>query len=44
MGLREMAHIVDWAPLRIGFLWPLWDKNNQTFVDKFVNTIVMNVA
>ena len=29
MGLREMAHIVDWAPLCIGFLCPLWDKKQS---------------
>ena len=43
MGLREMAHIVDWAPPCIGFFWPLWDRNNQTFADKLVGTIVVTM-
>lgn len=25
MGLREIAHCVDFVPCFIGFLWPLWD-------------------
>lgn len=44
MGLREMAHIVDAAPLCVGFLWPLWDRSNQTFADKLVGTIVVNAT
>ena len=29
--LRDVAHIVDGAPMDIGYLWPLWDPKKQTF-------------
>ena len=31
-------------PLVLAYLWPLWDKSNQTLYDKMVNTIVVRVA
>ena len=31
-------------PLVLAYLWPLWDKRNQTLDDKMVNTIVVRVA
>jgi len=30
-------------PLLLAYLWPLWDKRNQTLYDKMVNTIVVRV-
>jgi uncharacterized RDD family membrane protein YckC len=32
------------VPLLLAFLWPLWDKRNQTLYDKMVNTIVVRVG
>jgi hypothetical protein len=34
MGVREIAHLVGFTSLFIGFLWPLWDDRGQTFADK----------
>lgn len=38
--LRDVAHIAD-GPLYLGFLWPLWDPERQTFADKMVSTVVI---
>ena len=40
MGVREIAHLADFASLLIGFLWPLWDGRGQTFADKIMGTTV----
>nr|WP_269420743.1 RDD family protein [Bifidobacterium mellis] len=40
MGVREIAHLADFASLFIGFLWPLWDGRGQTFADKIMGTTV----
>ena len=37
MGLREIAHCVDFVPCFIGFLWPLWDTKGQTFRQNYEN-------
>jgi uncharacterized RDD family membrane protein YckC len=42
-AMRAVAHIVDAIPLFLGFLWPLWDRRGQTFADKIVGTVVINV-
>jgi len=40
--LRDVAHLfLDWLPLGLGFLWPLWDARRQTFADKVVGTVVV---
>ena len=31
-------------PLWLAYLWPLWDRRNQTLYDKLVNTIVVRVT
>jgi Mce-associated membrane protein len=38
--LRELAHLLDTAAVFIGWLWPLWDKNNRTFADLLTHTEV----
>ncbi len=38
---RAFVHVVDSAPLYIGYLWPLWDDNKQTFADKILKTLVV---
>ncbi|MCW2779206.1 MAG: hypothetical protein JWN17_2931 [Frankiales bacterium] len=40
---RQFAHILDALPLLLGFLWPIWDKKNQTFADKIVKSVVLKV-
>lgn len=35
---RSLVHIVDAIPCFIGFLWPLWDKENRTFADMIMTS------
>lgn len=39
--VRQICHLVE---LGVGFLWPLWDGKRQTFADKIVGTVVVNVG
>jgi uncharacterized RDD family membrane protein YckC len=41
--LRDLVHILD-GMAYVGYLWPLWDDKRQTFADKIVRTIVVNVG
>lgn len=44
MGVGRFAlHILDILPccVPVGFLWPLWDSNRQTFADKILKTVVV---
>ena len=41
---RQFLHILDGMPLYIGYLWPLWDERRQTFADKVVDTVVVEVG
>lgn len=38
---RQMAHILDRIPCFLGYLWPLWDRKNQTWADKMVHSVVI---
>lgn len=38
--LRELAHLLDTAPLLVGWLWPLWDSGRRTFADLLTHTEV----
>lgn len=38
--VRDVLHVVD-AILYLGYLWPLWDDERQTFSDKICRTVVM---
>lgn len=38
---RDILQIVNCLPFYLGFLWPLWDANNQTLTDKVVSTVVV---
>ncbi len=40
--LREICHAID-NVLYLGWLWPLWDAERQTFADKIVKTYVVRV-
>jgi Mce-associated membrane protein len=37
---RDLAHLLDTAPLFIGWLWPLWDRRHRTFADLLLRTEV----
>jgi uncharacterized RDD family membrane protein YckC len=42
MGIvRELLHILDTLACFLGWLWPLWDANKQTFADKICSTVVV---
>lgn len=36
--VRQLAHILDAIPCYLGFLWPLWDKENRTFADMLLSS------
>ncbi|MGH3586613.1 MAG: RDD family protein [Pseudonocardia sp.] len=38
---RQLLHLVDGIPLGLGFIWPLWDEQRQTFADKMCATMVV---
>jgi uncharacterized RDD family membrane protein YckC len=38
---RQVAHLLDGLPLGLGYLWPLWDEERQTFADKVCSTLVV---
>ena len=40
--LRDLVHILD-AVAYVGYLWPLWDDKRQTFADKIMRTIVIDL-
>jgi uncharacterized RDD family membrane protein YckC len=39
--LRDLVHILD-SLACVGYLWPLWDENCQTFSDKLMRTVVVD--
>ena len=42
--VRYLAHFLDTIACCIGWLFPLWDKNRQTFADKIMKTYVLDVS
>lgn len=38
---RYFGRIVSGLPLFLGYLWMLWDKDNQTWHDKFATAVVV---
>jgi len=40
---RQLAHVLDFLPCFLGYLWPLWDKEKRTFADMMVGTRVHRV-
>ncbi|MGH3974825.1 MAG: RDD family protein [Pseudonocardiaceae bacterium] len=38
--LRQLWHSLEFF---VGYLWPLWDANRQTFADKIAGTVVIRV-
>ena len=44
MGIARMfIHIVDGLICYLGWLWPLWDSERQTWTDKIMSTHVIEV-
>lgn len=41
--LRYIGAIISSIPLNLGFLWMLWDAENQTWHDKIANSVVVRV-
>ena len=41
--LRDLAHLLDTAPLFLGWLWPLVDSRGRTFADILVRTEVHRI-
>ena len=41
--LRDIAHLLDTAPLFLGWLWPLWDGRGRTFADLITRTEVRRI-
>jgi uncharacterized RDD family membrane protein YckC len=39
--VRLVAHLLDLLPFGVGYLWPLWDEQRQTFADKVCSTVVV---
>lgn len=37
---RSLLHLLDAVSL-LGYLWPLWDRQRQTFADKLVGSVVV---
>lgn len=42
--LRSLLHILDALPCYIGFLWPIWDSQKQTFADKIMSSYVIQAT
>jgi uncharacterized RDD family membrane protein YckC len=40
--LRQLLHVLDGVAY-VGYLWPLWDPMRQTFADKIMRTVVVQV-
>lgn len=40
--VRDLAHNLDSGSMYIGYLWPLWDAQRQTFADKLCTTVVVD--
>ncbi len=40
---RSFLHFLDALPLGLGYLWPIWDRKNQTFADKIIHSVVVKV-
>ncbi len=42
--VRHVCHLVDGLLCGLGYLWPLWDAQHQTFADKIMSTVVVNAG
>jgi uncharacterized RDD family membrane protein YckC len=37
---RQLVHVLDALPCLLGYLWPIWDRENRTFADMIMSTRV----
>jgi uncharacterized RDD family membrane protein YckC len=37
---RQVAHVLDFLPCFLGYLWPAWDAEKRTFADMIMQTRV----
>jgi uncharacterized RDD family membrane protein YckC len=42
--IRWIGRIVSELPILLGYFWMLWDKERQTWHDKFANDVVVPVS
>jgi len=42
--IRYFGRIVSTIPIFLGYFWMLWDKERQTWHDKFANDVVVPVS
>ena len=42
--VRQLAHVLDFLPCGLGYLWPLWDSEKRTFGDMIMDTRVHSVG
>jgi uncharacterized RDD family membrane protein YckC len=42
--IRWIGRIVSQLPILLGYFWMLWDKERQTWHDKFANAVVVPVS
>lgn len=42
--IRYVGRIVSAIPIYLGYLWMLWDRENQTWHDKFAGSVVVPVS
>jgi uncharacterized RDD family membrane protein YckC len=42
--IRYVGRIVSYVPCFLGYLWMLWDKEKQTWHDKFASDVVVPVS
>jgi uncharacterized RDD family membrane protein YckC len=42
--IRYLGRIVSSLPLFLGYLWMLWDRDKQTWHDKFASSLVVPVS
>lgn len=40
--IRFFAALISWAPVGLGFLWQLWDKDNLTWHDRISKTRIVH--
>lgn len=41
--VRDLCHLLDSLACYVGWLFPLWDVKRQTFADKIMKTVVIDV-
>lgn len=40
--LRRVGHLLDSLSCHLGYLWPLWNEQRQTFADMAAGTVVLS--